>query len=186
MAKTIFLWTKSWLIKKDIPSCFLEQALSSNDLAKQRAFTSPPFAVFLVHQQSRGRGQGGAKWENSDLMMTVSWTGSFKKLSADSCKNFTVDLKEALKALWPELPLRVKTPNDLYLNTKKTAGILLEVIHQGSQTAFIVGLGLNALSCPRNLPSACLAEYTKNIDSNRWEDFLEKLFILWNKRVIPV
>ena len=183
MTKTIVLWTKNWLIKKNIPFYFLNQAGSSNDLAKEQAFqNSTPFAIFLVNHQSHGRGRGNAKWEDSDLMISFFWEGHLKKISVSSCRDFVGDLKMALETVWPELPLQIKAPNDLYIGTKKTAGILLELLNQGSQTALIVGLGLNVLSYPKHLPAACLMEHTNNININTWPFFLEKLFFLWNQR----
>jgi len=184
MQQTIIaLWTKSWLSKKGVPFCFLEQAKSSNDLAKEQAFKNANnFVIFLVTQQNQGRGYENKKWEDSDLMISFLWEGHLKKITAFSCEDFASDLQKALKTVWPVLPLRVKAPNDLYLGNKKTAGILLEVLHQGSETALIVGLGLNVFSYPRNLKATCLAEHTKDIHLKNWEIFLENLFSLWSKK----
>ena len=136
-----------------------------------------------MNQQSQGRGRENRKWENSDLMISFLWEGNLKKITASSCEDFALDLKKALKTVWPVLPLQVKAPNDLYLNDKKTAGILLEILHQGSEIALIVGLGLNVFSCPENLKATCMAEHTKDIHLKKWESFLEYLFSLWSKRV---
>ena len=183
MEKTISLWTKNWLEKKEIPFCFLEKTKSSNDLAKEQAFKnlSSPF-VFLVAGQTQGRGREDKVWKNSDLMLSFLWEKNLKEINIGSSEDFAVDLHKALKAVWPSLPLKVKTPNDLYLGDKKLAGILLEVLNQGSKNALVVGLGLNVLSCPGNLESSCLAEHTRNISFKSWELFLESVFSLWNQR----
>lgn len=180
---TIFLWTKHWITKKGIPFYFLELATSSNDLAKDQAFkglASPK--IFLVNQQTKGRGYKDKKWENSDLMISFLWEENLKKITISSCKDFALDLCKALKEVWPQLTLQVKAPNDLYLNKRKTAGLLLEILNQGSKTALIVGLGLNVFSCPKNLKAAYLAEQTKTINSTNWKFFLNHLFSLWSKR----
>ena len=183
MKKTIPIWTKHWLEKKKIPFCFLECAKSSSDLAKEQAFKdSSNSAVFLVVHQSQGRGRGSKTWEDSDLMMSFLWQNHLKEITASSSKDFAFDLYQALKAVWPLLPLTVKAPNDLYLNDRKTAGILLEVLNQGSKTALVVGLGLNVLSCPKHLEAAYLAEYIKGISLKNWEIFLGHLFSLWFQR----
>ena len=183
MTGVISFWTKNWLAKKEIPFSFLEIAESSNDLAKKQAFqnTASPF-LFLVDQQTRGRGYENKKWENSDLMISFLWNNHLKEITASSCEAFAYDLKQALKKNWPALSLSVKAPNDLYLGSKKTAGILLEVLKQGPKLALIVGLGLNVLSGPKSLNAAYLAEKTKNIHFKKWESFLDDLFSLWSQR----
>lgn len=42
--------------------------------------------------------------------------------------------------------LRLKWPNDVYLDDKKLAGILVEARAQGNATTLVVGIGLNVLS----------------------------------------
>ena len=184
MAQTISMWTKYWMTKKGIPFCFLEAAKSSNDSAKEQAFkslTSP--TVFLADQQIEGRGSKNKRWEDSDLMVSFLWEKNLKRITTSSCEDFVLDLYKSLKRVWPHLTLQVKAPNDLYLNDKKTAGILLEVLNQGANRALIVGLGLNVFSYPKNLKAACLAEQINDINPYSWEAFLNHLFSLWNKRV---
>ena len=149
MAKTISIWTKNWMIKNKIPFYFLELATSSNDLAKEKAFknlASP--TVFLVDKQTKGRGYENKTWENSDLMISFLWEQRLRDITLSSCKDFALDLQEALKEVWPQLNLWVKAPNDLYLNEGKTAGLLLEILNQGSKKALIVGLGFKCFFLP--------------------------------------
>ena len=141
--------------------------------------TSP--SVFLVAHQTQGRGQGHRVWQNSDLMISFLWDRDLKNIYKINSKSFAQALSVALKNVWPALPLTVKAPNDLLLNQKKLAGILLEVISQGPKTALIVGLGLNVFSHPKNLVASHLAENTKNINPKTWEFFLTQLLFLWNK-----
>ena len=185
MDDRISFWTKNWLVKKKLDFCFFEEAKSSNDLAKEQAFKteSTPFA-FLVHRQSKGRGYENKIWQNSDLTLSFLWEKNLKKITPTSCELFALDLKEALQKIWPDLPLSVKVPNDLFLGSKKMAGLLLEFVRQGPKTALIIGLGLNVFTCPKNLPASCLAEKTKNIQPKTWEAFLEQLLARWNKRAV--
>ena len=183
MEKKISVWTKQWMMKKKQSFHFLEELKSSNDMAKENSFKelpSPQF--FLTDRQSHGRGQGQKKWENSDLMISCLWEKNLKDISLSSCEAFAKDLEQAIKKVWPFLPLFIKAPNDLYLGKKKLAGVLLEVLTQGSKRALIVGLGLNVFSCPNNQQATYLAEYTKPIDLKNWESFLFYLFSFWNKR----
>ena len=187
MDDRISLWTKNWLTKKKLPFCFFEKAESSNDLAKARAFKKEPDGfAFLVHQQTKGRGYEDKIWQNSDLTISFLWEKNLREITVNSCEFFALDLKKALQKTWPALPLSVKAPNDLFLDSKKAAGILLEFVRQGSKTALIIGLGLNVFSRPKNLPAGFLAEKTKNIHPKTWESFLEQLLSLWNKRAVSL
>ena len=180
---TVSIWTQNWLEQNQIPFHFLEQAKSSNDLAKDKAFqalSSP--TVFLVHQQTQGRGQGDNSWEDSDLMISFLWGKGVDSIKTSSSLDYTKDLYQALKKTWPLTRLKIKAPNDLYLNNKKVSGILLEVLNQGSKIALVVGLGLNVFSCPKSLEAAYLSEQAKNINQNTWFIFLDHLFSLWNQR----
>ena len=180
----ISLWTKQFLEQNRISFYFKEQAVSSNDWAKEESFkglNSP--TVFLVDRQSRGRGYGKNKWENSDLMLSFLWEESFSDIPLKACEDFATDLKQALKSVWPSLMFRVKAPNDLYLEEGKLAGLLLEALKQGSQTVLIVGLGLNVFSAPKNLKAVCLAQKTQEINLQTWHFFLKDLYFYWSQRV---
>ena len=179
----IFLWTKRFLEQNSRSFYFKEQTSSSNDWAKEEVFkglSSP--TVFLVNQQSQGRGYGNKKWKDSDLMLSFLWERDFSDIPLTVCEDFAMDLKQALKSAWPILDFKVQPPNDLYLEEGKLAGILLEVLKQGSQTALIVGLGLNVFSAPKKLNSVCLAERAQDIHLKNWRDFLKRLFFYWSQR----
>ena len=184
----IALWTKSFLELKAKSSFYFKwKSSNTNDLAKKKAFTkhfSLPIFCLSV-KQSRGRGFGNKKWENSDLMLSVLWESAGLKIDPKACKSLVWDLKKALEQTWPELlpTLKVKAPNDLYLKEAKLAGLLLEVLKQGSKTALILGLGLNVFQSPSHLPATYLSSVTKKIDQKSWLNFLELLITLWSKRV---
>ncbi len=183
--KKILLWTKNWLKQKNYRFCFCQQAESSNDWAKASAFKSPASpGIFLVAQQSKGRGRQGKSWEDSDLMLSLLWEKYLRDIPVGSDTAFALDLLESLKRTWPFLPLSIKAPNDLLLKGKKAGGLLLELVSQGSQTALVLGLGLNVFSCPKAVSGACLSDYAKNIHVRTWEFFLENLFSLWKVRAV--
>lgn len=180
----VSLWTKQFLKQNNISVYFKERASSSNDWAKEEAFKKlQPSVVFLLDKQSQGRGYGSSRWENSDLMFSFLWQKNFSDIPVEACEDFAIDLKQALKKTWPKLDFRVKPPNDLYLKEAKLAGLLLEVLKQGSQTALVVGLGLNVFSAPKNLNAVCLADQTQKINSKIWYFFLQNLIFYWFQRV---
>ena len=76
-------------------------------------------------------------------------------------KVFTV-----LKKLNPELNIKIKWPNDIYLEEKKLGGILVETtILNEKVNYFLFGIGINLISNPKNqtYPTTSLANFSKNI-----------------------
>lgn len=63
-------------------------------------------------------------------------------------------LLRSVKTVWPFLDWSLKSPNDLFLNDKKIAGLLLETLSQGDEYRLIVGLGFNILQSPADLDTA--------------------------------
>lgn len=134
-----------WLGK---PWNFAEETDSTNDWAKREAGKGAPNgAVFLVRNQTKGKGRRGRSWadpKGSGLamslllrpdmaperapMMTVLMGLSAAQAVAD------VTGKEAL----------IKWPNDLVMSGKKLCGILTEMSMQGTKIAYVViGIGIN-------------------------------------------
>ena len=147
--KQVCIWTREWLNENGISFYFFRQSTSSNDLAKQKAFKnldSP--TVFLVEKQTRGRGSGNKKWENSDLMLSFLWQKNLKKIQLSSCEGFTTDLRQALKKIWPVLILSVKAPNDLYMDEGKTAGAFNGSFKPRISNGFDFGFRVECLFLP--------------------------------------
>ena len=182
--EAISFWTQQFLKKHKLSFYFKEQASSSNDWAKETAFkTLNSTTIFIVNRQSQGRGYGNKKWKDSDLMISFLWEKNFSNIPLKTCKDFAIDLKQALQNTWPQLDFKVKAPNDLYVESNKLAGLLLEVLKQGSKTALIVGLGLNVFSTPKGLKATCLAKHSQEINLQVWQDFLKDLIFYWSQRV---
>jgi len=184
----ISLWTIRFLKKENSSFYFQESAESSNDLAKNQAFkTQKTPTLFLVNHQSKGRGSKGRQWVDSDLMLSFLW---HKKratdLKAQICEDFAKDVQQALENTWSELKIQFKAPNDLLLEDKKLAGLLMEVLSQGHSKAFVLGLGLNVFSSPKNLVASCLKDQIQSLNENSWQSFLSSLIAYWSKRFVTL
>ena len=62
--------------------------------------------------------------------------------------------------------LKIKWPNDIYLNEKKLGGILVETtVIGGEVNYFLFGIGINLVSNPKNqsYPTTSLSNFSKNI-----------------------
>jgi BirA family transcriptional regulator, biotin operon repressor / biotin---[acetyl-CoA-carboxylase] ligase len=114
--------------------------------------------VFFAHEQFAGKGQLGKKWEatpGQNIMMSIviepSLTTSKQfQLSvsiACACLDF---LKQYTQDAF------IKWPNDLYWQSRKVGGVLIENIVQGANwKSAIVGIGINInqTDFPEHLPN---------------------------------
>lgn len=136
---------------------------STNDYAKQLLAEKKQIdgTVVLCDEQTQGRGQMGAVWETEGKKnLTASFILYPNFLSADKqfYLNMAVSLavREFCESLTEDF-VQIKWPNDVLVNGKKTAGILIENAIQGSniQHAIIgIGVNINQDSFPEHLPRA--------------------------------
>ncbi|MDE1151213.1 MAG: biotin--[acetyl-CoA-carboxylase] ligase [Micavibrio sp.] len=159
----------------------------ARDLAKDGA---QPFTIVWSHEQTAGKGRQGNVWVSNrgNLFMTVilrpniaaPLTGQLSFIAA-------VALAETLKELLPQMVnIDLKWPNDLLLNGKKAAGILLESEINGHKPVewVIVGMGVNVSHNPDG--ATCLRSL--GLDTLEIGQLLEKLamklksiYDLWQK-----
>lgn len=129
----------------------LTQVDSTNNYAKNELAKSTPLpegTVILAEHQFAGRGQVNNTWESEpgkNLTFSILLTPSF--LSADKQfmlnKAISIGINDALAGIIGE-GVKIKWPNDIYINDQKMGGILIENIIQGAKWKHaIVGIGLN-------------------------------------------
>ena len=128
---------------------------STNDWAVELLSKSKPpeGTVVRADSQSAGRGQFGSRWVSSpgkNLTLSVILRPTWLSVSAQFYLSMAVAvaLRDLLEDKVPStlhLPtLQIKWPNDIYLNTHKVAGILIQNTLSGQQLqASVVGIGLN-------------------------------------------
>ncbi len=199
---------KTFYVGKNL--IFLPSCHSTNDIANE-IIQNKEFidgTVILTDHQTAGRGQRGNQWESrsgQNLLMSIILKTAYLSLekSFDLSITVAVSVLETLKSF--NLPnLSIKWPNDLYINQKKTGGILIENSISGNKIRHsIVGIGINIgqvkfknpratsliLECPsekfnRETVVEKLCEYLElNLDllqNNRFinikEKYLEHLF----------
>ncbi|MFK7821237.1 MAG: biotin--[acetyl-CoA-carboxylase] ligase [Planctomycetaceae bacterium] len=119
---------------------------STNTLALQRLAdgTETPFLI-SADQQTAGRGRSGNSWWSPPgaIMMTLvlERTESAAELPPYSLV-VGLAVRDALQALSPDVDLKVKWPNDVYLQDRKVCGILVEV-PPNNRTRLVIGIGVN-------------------------------------------
>lgn len=100
--------------------------------------------------QYGGKGQGGTSWESEkgmNLLFSFVLKPAFLEISAQFYISIIVSLalKDVITTYIPEKSqVKIKWPNDIYVGSKKIAGILIENAIQGHQFEWVVvGIGLN-------------------------------------------
>ncbi len=137
-------------------SKYLQTCSSTNLLAFQDSLTNDleeGFAWIAGHQTS-GRGQRGNTWEarpGENLLVSYLLKPPSKLLDRQFflSKSIALGIIDGLQK-WSRvhtgenMPLKIKWPNDIYLDNYKIGGILIENNLQAAKWSFsIVGLGLN-------------------------------------------
>ncbi len=140
-----------------LPSCH-----STNDLMAQMSAKNQLYegAIIITKHQTKGKGQRGNQWYSPDgenLTFSVFFKPHFLKAAQQFELNRMVSLSllDVVKNISEEGKVFVKWPNDLILNKKKVAGILIEnSINQNGISESIVGIGLNVNQISGLLPTA--------------------------------
>ncbi|MGA1979661.1 MAG: biotin--[acetyl-CoA-carboxylase] ligase [Sedimentisphaerales bacterium] len=133
---------------------------STNDIAAEYAKNKENngLAIF-AEEQTAGRGRAGAKWLSgrSDSILCSILLTSCKcnpELLSLTCP---VAVAEAVGKI-AHSHAKIKWPNDIILDGKKVAGIMVESKTVNGSTAYIIGIGINCHqkknSFPRELQTA--------------------------------
>lgn len=147
---------------------------STNQTALTSHYSSAQWHLYATEYQSAGKGRRGRQW--------VSPLGANLLFSLSSKRLWNVDvlyLASILTGLavvrclqaYCKASVKIKWPNDIYIDQKKAAGILCEL--RGSpqdEALLVVGLGINVSAAPgdTDIPSTCLNRYgTGKIDRSR-------------------
>lgn len=153
----------------DLPRVeILETTTSTLDVAHRLAAQGAPAGTLVIaDEQTAGRGRGGKSWESS--AGTGLWLTLIER-PADSSGLGVLSLRvglaaaEALDRFAPE-PIRLKWPNDLYIDQGKLGGILVEARWREQAVEWVaIGLGVN-VEAPKNVETAAgLEEGTDRLD----------------------
>ncbi len=104
--------------------------------------------VILADEQTAGRGQQAAHWESNkaeNLTFSLNLYPSFLEVEKqfDISKVISLAILDCIQQKLKN-KVQIKWPNDLYVNNKKIAGILIEsVIMNNALKYVVVGIGLN-------------------------------------------
>lgn len=164
------------LTKLNFKHVYLKEVDSTNRYAIELLSKTNPNDGFCVFSdfQTEGRGQYGRSWE-SESGMNLLMSFVYKTQNKLSVQNPFVLNKLSSMAVWNVLGryvdserVKIKWPNDLLIDGKKIAGILIQNIFRGQEILFtVVGIGLNVNQVHflnSNSVSSLKLELNKEID----------------------
>lgn len=128
--------------------------------------------VVFAEEQTSGRGRGGNKWFGSygdSVLCSILLTDC--ELGVESLPlTIAVAVAEAIGKC-AKAEAKIKWPNDIILNGKKTAGILVESKKVGKHTAYVIGIGINCHQKRQSFPTELQKTATSiDIETGRFTD----------------
>ena len=134
----------------------LEQTGSTNDAVLERARDSQEGLVLFAEQQTAGRGQRGNRWESparKGLWFSILLR---PKIDINQSAQLTAWAAEAVSdSIQKEFFLEssIKLPNDIQINGRKVAGVLVEMrAQERAPHLAIAGIGINVNQSLQDFP----------------------------------
>lgn len=130
------------------------------ELARQG---TPGGTLIYTEEQTAGKGRNGRSWFSSPgqglYFSLVLRPSSPLKYWPVLTHASSVALIETLKELIPVGDFDLKWPNDVLVSGRKCAGILLEALTEGTNSAAVIGIGINVrpASVPESLKDSAAA-----------------------------
>ena len=134
---------------------------STNDEALAWATAgAPDFSIVIADEQTQGRGRLDRKWftpKGSGLAFSLILRPSALRTHLSRTVGLAaLSVAESCSGLG--LAPRIKWPNDILLNGKKTAGILVETVWSGDDVdSLVIGMGINVYKT--SVPPAELLQF---------------------------
>ncbi|XP_052188913.1 biotin--protein ligase 2-like [Diospyros lotus] len=162
---------------------------STHDIVSQNFCELPIGAACVADVQFKGRGRLNNVWQSPRGCLTFSFTIQMDDGRVVPLVQYVVSLAvtEAIKDVChkngiPYLDVRIKWPNDLYLNGLKVGGILCTSTYTSKKFNVSAGIGLNI---DNEKPTTCLNEVLQKLTSVAYrlqkEDVLAAFFNKFEK-----
>lgn len=136
---------------------FFKSIGSTNDEARTwSAQGAPDLSLVVADEQTAGRGRSGRKWFTPPgtalaFSLILRPNAAERAHPTRTTGLGAVALAESLRTRG--LSAQIKWPNDVLINRRKVAGILVESVWMGEQLeAFVLGMGVNVLAA--SVPAA--------------------------------
>ena len=156
------------LLPKNLECHFFDSIESTNLFLTNRPFSNK-VQLCLAREQTQGKGQYGRNWESQ---RDGSILFSIRRNFAQECNLNGLSLVVGLaivKVIEQECLVegfKIKWPNDIYFESKKLAGVLLENQTQLENQSVVIGVGINYFidqSMIFEIPWTDLSKITKKL-----------------------
>ena len=186
--------------RADLPTAYhlvaLDTCASTNDearrLAERGEVETPDGTLVWSLAQTKGKGRQGRSWETAPGNLTFSLVLRPDVPVNDAAQLGFVAALALYDALGSTIPpghqAYCKWPNDVLLNERKVAGILMETSGAAAGTPadwIVLGVGVNIVWSPEGteFPSTCLrAEGIEGIDAQMVLESFARHFLQWAAR----
>ena len=138
----------SGLVLKELDSIFIEGSTeSTNDNAKNHLKNQTGlFSIHLAEQQTSGRGRNTKKWvspRGKNIYLSLGWKSSLTHSQLEGLSLAVATCLIAALKRFSSKELKIKWPNDLFINKKKISGILIETSDSTEGLDVVIGIGIN-------------------------------------------
>jgi len=145
------------------PLTVIEECRSSQEiLLNQRGQPGFHGSAVLARRQTAGFGRRGRAWSSGEGNLALSIGLEIPRNQHLSLLPFVVGIglaRAAAAFLLPGADLRLKWPNDLYLDGKKLAGMISQVRQFADCSEVVLGIGLNLAKAPEGLEAIAISHY---------------------------
>ena len=171
------------------------ESLDSTNSEGLRLANSSARGDFLIlgQEQTGGRGQRGREWVSlhgnlhaSILLESRADPKSHPQLSFVIANAMYASLAELAAKHRLSMNIELKWPNDILINGKKVAGILLESISLANKISVVIGFGVNIRQAPSDLDRPATSLLNEGIILEKPDEFLnilmnrfDKLYARW-------
>jgi BirA family biotin operon repressor/biotin-[acetyl-CoA-carboxylase] ligase len=129
---------------------------STNNFAKT-LITLPKAGLYIINakKQTKGRGQRNNKFfsnQEGGIYTTIICPINDITLHFNYNRAISLSICQSIKKIFPDAPIFIKWPNDIYWKDKKLGGILLEN-HLKSPNHLIIGFGININLSKKDFPA---------------------------------
>jgi len=187
----------------------IEELTSTNDYLKEllsKVKPLEPYTVIMAKNQTAGKGQRGNVWKSEpNTNLTASFLLSPEKLEISNQFSLTVLASLAVYDILTTFcskQISIKWPNDILIDNKKVAGILIENKIAGNYIKHsIIGIGINVYQ--KEFPSDISSKTTSLVLENEnlnitiidlvkkiqkkiaeyCEENIEKLLVRYNRKL---
>jgi BirA family biotin operon repressor/biotin-[acetyl-CoA-carboxylase] ligase len=163
----------------------LDRVSSTNEFASFWVSKTSPVEGTVISSvdQYAGRGQLGRYWhaspgQNITMSVILYPKNMISMHQFDLNMILSLGVTATLSAFLPDKKIQIKWPNDIYIDNKKIAGLLIQITSMGKQVKsaiFGVGLNLYENDFPTEIPNpVSLFQFQENLPS-----ISELIHLIW-------